>query len=67
MDLVALTAACPEMTQLAAHIADFAQLLIPREKDADGLSRWIVQVRTTDLPHLDSFARGLDRDRDAVI
>lgn len=67
-DLLArLTAACPEMTQLAAHIADFAQLLTPREGNADGLSRWIVQVRATDLPHLHSFARGLDRDRDAVI
>ncbi|MEH0626514.1 ISL3 family transposase [Streptomyces stelliscabiei] len=67
-DLLArLTAACPEMTQLAAHIADFAQPLTPREENADGLSRWIVQVRTTDLPHLHSCARGLDRDRDAVI
>jgi transposase len=67
-DLLArLTAACPEMTQLAAHIADFAQFLTPREGNADGLSRWIVQVRATDLPHLLSFTRGLDRDRDAVI
>jgi transposase len=65
--LARLTAACPEMTQLAAHIADFAQLLTPREGNADRLSRWIVQVRATDLPHLHSFARGLDRDRDAVI
>ncbi|WP_220295243.1 ISL3 family transposase [Streptomyces sp. MBT84] len=67
-DLLArLTAACPEMTQLASHIADFAQLLTPREGNAGGLSRWIDQVRTTDLPHLHSFARGLDRDREAVI
>ncbi|MFE3206272.1 ISL3 family transposase [Embleya sp. NPDC059237] len=67
-DLLArLTAACPEMTQLAAHITDFAQLLTPHEGNADGLSRWIVQARATDLPHLHSFARGLDRDRDAVI
>lgn len=67
-DLLArLTAAYPEMTQLVAHTADFTQLLTPREVNADGLSRWIVQVRTTDLPHLHSFARRLDRDRDAVI
>jgi transposase len=67
-DLLArLTAACPAMTQLAAHIADFAQLLTPREGNTDGLSRWILQVHATDLPHLHSFARGLDRDRDAVI
>lgn len=65
--LARLTAACPEMTQLAAAIENFAQLLTPREGNSDGLSRWIVQVRTTDLPHLHSFARGLDRDRDAVI
>ncbi|MDQ1013207.1 transposase [Streptomyces sp. V4I23] len=67
-DLLArLTAACPEMTQLAPHTADFAQLLTPREGNTDALSRWIIQVRATDLPHLHSFARGLDRDRDAVI
>jgi transposase len=67
-DLLAqLTAACPEMTQLTAHMADFAHLLTPREGNADGLSRWIDEVRTTDLPHLQSFARGLDRDRNAVI
>lgn len=53
------------MTQLAANIADFAQLLTPREGNADGLSRWIVQARATDLPHLHSFTRGLNRDRDA--
>ncbi|MEU8497570.1 ISL3 family transposase [Streptomyces lavendulae] len=67
-DLLArLTSACPEMTQLAAIIGDFAKLLTPREGNADGLSRWIVQVRATDLPHLHSFTRGLERDRDAVI
>lgn len=67
-DLLArLTAACPEMTQLASAIGNFAQLLTPREGNSDGLSRWIVQVRTTDMPHLHSFARRLDRDRDAVI
>jgi transposase len=36
-------------------------------RNTDGLSPWIVQARATDLPHLHSFARGLDRDRDAVI
>ncbi|MFF8616466.1 ISL3 family transposase [Streptomyces sp. NPDC015350] len=67
-DLLArLTDACPEMTQLAARIADFAQLLTSREENADGLSRWIVQVRSADLPHLHAFTRGLDQDRDAVI
>ncbi|GAA3079175.1 hypothetical protein GCM10010448_70810 [Streptomyces glomeratus] len=55
------------MTQLASIIRDFAQLLMPRAENADGLSRWIVQVRAADLPHLHAFARGLERDSDAVI
>lgn len=62
-----LTSACPEMTQLAASIRDFAKLLTPREGNADRLSRWIVPVRAANLPHLHAFTRGLDRDRDAVI
>ena len=62
-----LTAACPEMIQLAACITDFAKFPNPREGNADGLSCWIVQVRAAGLPHLHSFARGLDRDRDTVI
>ncbi|MFE9045680.1 ISL3 family transposase [Streptomyces sp. NPDC007818] len=65
--LARLTAACPEMTQLAAVAEGFAELLTPCEDNADGLSRWIVKVRSADLPHLHAFARGLDRDRDAVI
>ncbi|MET7718665.1 ISL3 family transposase [Streptomyces sp. NPDC005407] len=67
-DLLArLTAACPEMTQLAPYIRAFAQLLTPRPENADTLARWITQVRAADLPHLHAFTRGLDRDRTAVI
>jgi transposase len=67
-DLLArLTNACPEMTHLAASIGAFAELLTPRAGNDDGLSRWITQVRTADLPHLHAFTRGLDQDRDAVI
>ncbi len=55
------------MTQPVANIRDFAKFLTPRQGNADGLSRWIVQARATDPPHLHSFTRGLDRDRDAVI
>ncbi len=64
--LAKLTAACPEMTQLAIIIKNFAELLTPGEGIGDGLSRWIVHVRAADLPHLHSFPRGLERDRDAV-
>ncbi len=67
-DLLArLTAACPELTHLAACIGDFAQLLKPAPGNADTLELWIAQVRAVGLPHLHAFTRGLDRDRDAVI
>ncbi|WP_268977967.1 ISL3 family transposase [Streptomyces sp. GS7] len=65
--LAKLTTACPEMTQLASHITEFAQLLTPHAGNTDALARWIAQVRATDLPHLHAFTRGLERDRDAVI
>ncbi|NVK80019.1 ISL3 family transposase [Streptomyces morookaense] len=67
-DLLAkLTAACPEMTQLSSSIRTFAQLLKPHAGNADAHTRWIVQVRAADLPHLHAFTRGLERDHDAVI
>lgn len=65
--LAKLTASCPEMTQLAAGIRDFAPLLTPHADNADALTRWNAQVREADLPHLRTFTRGLDRDLDAVI
>ncbi|MEV7870731.1 transposase [Streptomyces sp. NPDC088124] len=65
--LAKLTAACPEMTQLATGIRDFATLLTPHVDNAAALTRWIAQVRTADLPHLHAFTRGLERDHEAVI
>lgn len=55
------------MTQLAADTRGFAPLPTPHTDNAEALARWIAQVRTADLPHLHAFARGLDRDIDAVI
>ncbi|WSE11818.1 ISL3 family transposase (plasmid) [Streptomyces sp. NBC_01445] len=67
-DLLAkLTAACPEMTELAACIRDFAPLLKHTAGNADALELWITQVHAAGLPHLDAFTRGLERDLDAVI
>ncbi|MEV0730611.1 ISL3 family transposase [Polymorphospora sp. NPDC050346] len=66
-DLLArLTAACPEMTQLADVVEGFAELLTPHAGNVDRLSHWINGVRAVDLPHLHAFTRGLERDRDAV-
>ncbi|GAB2454396.1 hypothetical protein GCM10007967_05790 [Xylanimonas ulmi] len=62
-----LVAACPEMTALHDLVAGFARLLAPDESNADALTTWIEQARAAVLPHLHSFVRGLEQDRDAVV
>jgi transposase len=62
-----LTAACPEMTSLASLIRSFAALLSPDPANQAKLSEWARAARACDLPHLHSFTRGLDLDKQAVI
>jgi len=64
--LQALTAACPEMTALAGAVRSFAALLSPRKDNPARLAAWITAAREADLPHVHSFARGIDQDTDAV-
>ncbi len=64
--LAALTSACPEMTVLAGLVRDFAALLTPDEANAPALDAWTARAQAADLPHLHSYTRGLDQDRDAV-
>ncbi len=54
------------MTALADFINSFAALLTPASGNDDRLTAWITKVKATDLPHLHTFTRGLDLDRDAV-
>ncbi|MFA3843219.1 ISL3 family transposase [Streptomyces aureus] len=61
-----ITAACPEMTQLAERVRDFAALLKPAEGNAVKLTEWITAARAAALPHLRSFTNGLELDRPAV-
>nr|WP_198668517.1 ISL3 family transposase [Streptomyces triticisoli] len=61
-----LTKACPEMNELASLTGEFAQLLTPAEGNDAKLTDWITAVRAVDLPHLHSFANGLELDRAAV-
>jgi transposase len=61
-----LTASCPEMIDLAGLVRAFADLLRPRDGNADRLDAWITTARAAELPHLHAFIRGLDQDRDAV-
>jgi hypothetical protein len=64
--LAGLTAACPEMTSLAALISSFAVLLRPGPDDETGLKDWIQAARACDLPVIHSFIRGLALDPQAV-
>jgi transposase len=52
--------------RLSRLVAEFAQLLTPAEGNDAKLTDWITQVRAVDLPHLHSFANGLELDRAAV-
>ncbi|WP_406116009.1 ISL3 family transposase [Kitasatospora purpeofusca] len=61
-----LTQSCSEMTELARLTGEFAQLLVPGEGNDAKLTDWITSVRSVDLPHLHSFANGLELDRAAV-
>jgi len=61
-----LTASCPETTELTRLVGEFAQLLTPMKGNDTKLTGWISQVRATGLPHLHSFANGLELDRAAV-
>jgi transposase len=64
--LAELSKACPEMADLARLVHEFAQLLTPAEGNDAKLTDWIAAVRAGDLPHLHSFANGLELDRAAV-
>ncbi|MFC5150036.1 transposase [Streptomyces aureoversilis] len=61
-----LAAACTEMTVLATLVSQFARMLSPSQDNAQALTDWITRARDADLPSLQSFATGLERDRAAV-
>ena len=65
--LAGLTAACPQMTSLAALICSFAALLRPDPANGARLKDWAETARASDLLHLHAFTRGLDLDKQAVI
>jgi hypothetical protein len=64
--IAALTAACSEMSEWAEAVRSFADLVDPREENAEHLNAWIATIRAIDLPHLHAFTRGLDLDKGAV-
>lgn len=62
-----LASACPEIAALQSLIGAFASLLKPEPTNAPRLDTWISAAQSANLPHVHSFARGLQQDRDAVI
>jgi transposase len=55
-----LTAACPQMTDLAELVRSFAALLRPDPANEAKLSEWTQAARACDLPNVHAFTRGLD-------
>ncbi|MFE6274520.1 ISL3 family transposase [Streptomyces goshikiensis] len=65
IQLKTVLAACPELKALAAHVRSFARMLTQLE--GHQLPEWIEAGSTANLPGLQSFARHLERDLDAVV
>jgi transposase len=63
--LAGITAACPHLRELRAHISAFADIMTARE-GAARLDDWIAAAETSALPQLLSFAAGLRRDQPAA-
>jgi transposase len=57
-------AACPHLDALRTHVEEFAKIMTGRH--GERLDAWITAARADDLPHLHTFANGLERDHAAV-
>ncbi len=62
--LTRLCEADPVMDQLFLLVQDFATML--RERQGEGLDAWLKQVEAQEIDELKNFARGLQKDYDAV-
>ena len=65
LKLKEIRAACPHLDALRGHVEEFAKMITGLR--GDRLDAWIAAVRTDDLPHLHTFANGLERDHAAVL
>nr|WP_246496980.1 ISL3 family transposase [Sphaerisporangium rubeum] len=55
---------CPELTALTGHVRRFAIMMSKR--NGTQLTHWLTQAANSDLPGLNSFIRGIERDHAAV-
>jgi transposase len=58
--------ACPEIAAVRSLVAAFAALLTPEQDNPARLQAWMDSARSSDLPHVHSFVRGLNQDVKAV-
>ena len=65
LKLTQVRAACPHLDALRSHVEEFAKMLTGRH--GKRLDAWNAAVRADDLPHLHTFANGLERDHAAVL
>jgi transposase len=62
--LVTLRQIDPEVDLAYGLVQQFAQML--RTRTAECLEAWLAQVQSSNLPELQSFATGIEKDKDAV-
>ncbi len=65
LQLTDVLAACPHLDALHHHMKAFAEMMTGRH--GERLDTWIAAARADDLPHLHTFANGLERDHAAVL
>ncbi|MFC9769312.1 ISL3 family transposase [Rhodococcus jostii] len=65
LGLKQVLASCQHLETTAAHVTAFAEMLTGRH--GDRLASWMVAVASDDLPHLQRFVRGIERDHAAVL
>ncbi len=63
-DLATFCQASPTLKRTYHLVADFMQIVHKRE--GHRLDAWLERVATSDLPELQSFAAGVEKDKDAV-
>ncbi|WP_433382017.1 transposase [Streptosporangium sp. CA-115845] len=63
--LKAILTRSPHLSALAGYVTAFAQMMSERSGQTD-LKAWLATVDADDIPQLRSFARGIERDLDAV-
>lgn len=64
IDLAALRQAHPDLETTYCLVQDFLTML--RKREGERLDTWLLQVQESQLPELQSFAHGVERDKAAV-